>query len=306
MKPKLYKDTINPDGSPIFPDVVTKMKSKPKLYKHTINPDGSPIFPAVVTKNKFAPLMSANEEPSGSASTSACQSDARTQTEERFSSMGNVISDLLFLKNNLLDCVKSIDAVVDFVRSQLSSNGLIPEPSRTAVDVPAFSSDRSHCGSVPPIGQLHFLSPDYKIYCSPETSSSSDPSGRLGRTSSGLIGRGSPFGSFRSSKRVCRRVRELFITKVSRETSDQDLLDFVSRHVRPIHFQKISHPSAYHSSFLLAVSDIDVRNIMNPEIWPMGVECRFFKRPMSGWLAHGCERSPGANGYDFCDRGPTG
>ena len=254
-------------------------------------------------KNVVSPDQESGVKSDGISSAS-CLTDAVTQTGERSSSPGDVISDLLLLKENLLDCVKNINAVVNHVSRQVrcprpASSGL---DSQMSDEITLFSRPDIVLTDfvVPPVGQLRYSSPEYRTYCPPQSSSPSDRSGRLGNSNNRVTGRGFPFASFRSSVRGGgRKVRELFITKVSRSTSDQDFLDFVSRHVRPVNFQRISHPSAYHASFLLTVSDIDVSSVMNPDIWPVGVECRYFKRPVSGWLANENGRSLRADGQGF-------
>ena len=209
-------------------------------------------------------------------------------------------------KRQLLDCVKNIDALVIHVNRHVPF--FTPPPgldSQMSDEVTNVSRPERTDFVAPPTG-LRYSSPEYTAYCPPQSSSSSNRSGRLGNTNNRVTGRGFPFASFRSSVRGGgQKVRELFVTKVSRSTSDQDFSDFVSRHVRPVKFQRISHPSAFHASFLLVVSDVDASRMMNPDTWPVGVECRYFKRPTSGWLAHEGGRLPVAN-RQCSSLGPTG
>ena len=103
-----------------------------------------------------------------------------------------------------------------------------------------------------------------------------------------MTGSASPFGSLRSS-RPGKGLRELFVTRVPKGTTEKDFLDFILRFVRPVDFLRVSHPMTNHQSFIFSVPDFDVSSIMQPDIWPVGIQCRYFKRPISGWLAHGLD-----------------
>ena len=193
----------------------------------------------------------------------------------------DLISGLLALKDQLVKSVRTINTVVNIVRG----NQVSPFAPTCGVATTADSSVvEEHF--VPDPQELRYSSPTHVAYSPPETSVPHPTSQRAPH--GGLIGRGSPTGSIKSTPRGRKeRVRELFITRVSRDTSGKELLDFVSIRVRPISFQRISHPEAYHQSFLLSVSDSDVSRIMQPDIWPIGIECRPFRRPSLGWLARG-------------------
>ena len=192
----------------------------------------------------------------------------------------DLISGLLALKDQLMKSVRTIDSVVNIVRG----NQVRPLATKGGVTTTAGCSVTEE-PTVPDAQELCYSSPTYGVYCTPETSGSHPTSQRAPR--GGFVGRGSPSGSIKSTHRHKeKRVRELFITKVSRDTSGNELLDFIATQVRPISFHKISHPAAYHQSFLLSVSDSDVSRIMQPDIWPIGIECRYFRRPSMGWLAH--------------------
>jgi len=191
----------------------------------------------------------------------------------------DLISGLLALKDQLMKSVRTIDSVVNIVRGN--------EVSPLAPDIGVATTAGCSVAEelfIPDPHELRYSSPAYVDYSPPETSvpPASQPARR------GFVGCGSPTGSIKSTPlQRKQRVRELFITRVSRDRSARELLDFVSTRARPISFQKISHPAAYHQSFLLSVSDSDVSRIMQPDIWPIGIECRPFRRPSLGWLAHG-------------------
>ena len=86
-------------------------------------------YTGTLQKHVVTPDKEAGVNSDGISSTSSL-ADAVTQTGEWSSSLGDVISDLLLLKNNLLDCLKNINAVVNHVSRQVRC----PRPASSGLD----------------------------------------------------------------------------------------------------------------------------------------------------------------------------
>jgi hypothetical protein len=83
-----------------------------------------------------------------------------------------------------------------------------------------------------------------------------------------------------------RNVAELFVTRLHPETQFAELRNYISQRIQSdFKLERISHINSYHQSFVLYVNLCHISKIMSPSFWPRNVECRHFKRPMSGRLA---------------------
>jgi hypothetical protein len=78
---------------------------------------------------------------------------------------------------------------------------------------------------------------------------------------------------------------ELFLTGVSHHTFMREIYDYVSPYFPNVKIRRISHLNARYQSFILTVPSCNVVNILDPNFWPNGTQCRLFRRPRSGRLA---------------------
>jgi hypothetical protein len=82
-----------------------------------------------------------------------------------------------------------------------------------------------------------------------------------------------------------RMVGELFVSSVSSSTSLAAMRSFLESKIHVLDLRVISHPAAWSKSFLLTVQPRCIGQLMSPDFWPNGIECRPFVRPAYGRLA---------------------
>lgn len=76
--------------------------------------------------------------------------------------------------------------------------------------------------------------------------------------------------------------RSLFIYRVSKSVTTDDMRSFLRNHVSVLDLQVMSNDLARNKSFKLQVTSTDVAKLFDPAFWPAGIGCRFFRphRPM--------------------------
>ena len=65
--------------------------------------------------------------------------------------------------------------------------------------------------------------------------------------------------------------RSMFISRVDRETSDDNMRDWISKQkINIINFERLSHDDAKYKSYKLIVSVSDYVSLCKPSQWPSG------------------------------------
>ena len=74
--------------------------------------------------------------------------------------------------------------------------------------------------------------------------------------------------------------RDLFIYRVDKETTKEDLENYISqKHFKTISVEEKSHPSAKFKSFKVTIGVSQLKEMLNESVWPVGVGVRRFRMP---------------------------
>ena len=75
-------------------------------------------------------------------------------------------------------------------------------------------------------------------------------------------------------------IRELFVSRVMRSTSDEDMLNYVkSLRVNIIDFERVSHDDSKYKSYNVTVSISDYMYLFDSELWPEGIYVGRYNQP---------------------------
>ena len=75
-------------------------------------------------------------------------------------------------------------------------------------------------------------------------------------------------------------IRELFVSRVMRSTSDEDMLNYVkSLRVNIIDFERVSHDDSKYKSYKVTVSISDYMYLFDSELWPEGIYVGRYNQP---------------------------
>jgi hypothetical protein len=79
--------------------------------------------------------------------------------------------------------------------------------------------------------------------------------------------------------------RDLFVYRVYKDTSAEDMKDFLGQSVEVLNCQKISHEDAINASFKITVTATDAKTMFKKDFWPTGIYCRSYIPPRESTTA---------------------
>jgi hypothetical protein len=89
-----------------------------------------------------------------------------------------------------------------------------------------------------------------------------------------VVGRAQIDGPVKGGIRTC----QLFIYRVEKNVSFNDMKNFLKNHVHVEDLQIVSHEDARFKSFRLTVRQADVDKLFDEYFWPQNVGCKYFRR----------------------------
>ena len=82
-----------------------------------------------------------------------------------------------------------------------------------------------------------------------------------------------------SSLKAHEPLRHLFVYRLDKSTTQEELKNYLVQSVRVVECERISHSDALNASFKVAVPFSDAQKMLSSDFWPCGVCCRFYVPP---------------------------
>lgn len=215
----------------------------------------------------------AKPEPSSSEQSS----DSEDSSSENAAWMKSTIGQLTSLKDSVTKAATTIDELLTMLKSVSDNPGSTTTSSVSTMtqtdDVTVHRAPRLD-GEASVSGLPTSLKTDSQFN-----------SGKIQSRKLPPVPRKDHAGYNHSGVRGTRRYIELFVTRVHRSTGFRNLENYVARYVTDFSLEKISHANASQQSFVLTVPESYIHDVLDSGFWPRNIECRRFKRPISGRLA---------------------
>ena len=236
-----------------------------------------------MTRARCPKIIRSQRTPAKSESSSSQQSsDSEDTSSEDAACIKSTIGQLTTLKDFVSKAATTIDGLLTMLKSASDLPGSAPTTcslsTMTQTDDVTGNRAPRLCGEASASGLGTNSEMDSSLN-SVKIQSLNSPSMRHAYRPWDCSGKNLP------EVRGTRRYTELFVTRVHHSTTFRNLENYIARYVTDFSLEKISHANAGQQSFVLTVPVSYIHDVLNPGFWPTNIECRRFKRPISGRLA---------------------
>ena len=69
----------------------------------------------------------------------------------------------------------------------------------------------------------------------------------------------------------------IFVYNVRKDTDDSDMKQFLLDEINMNSFERVSHVNAKNKSYKICIDETDLDKVFDPNFWPFGVSCKFYK-----------------------------